>query len=41
MLSMQNLGQDVSTHVERAGAIIGAYLSDLAGGLMQRFPGPY
>lgn len=38
-LSMQHLGQDVSTHVGQAGATIGAYLSDLAGGLMQRFPG--
>lgn len=40
VLSMQHLGQDVSTHVGQAGASIGAYLSDLAGGLMQRFPGP-
>jgi len=39
-LSMQHLGHDVSSHVEQAGATIGAYLSDLAGGLMQRFPGP-
>jgi len=39
-LSMHHLGQDVSNHVGQAGATIGAYLSDLAGGLMQRFPGP-
>ncbi|KAG0566600.1 hypothetical protein KC19_7G076300 [Ceratodon purpureus] len=39
-LSIHHLGQDVSTHVGQAGASIGAYLSDLAGGLMQRFPGP-
>lgn len=39
-LSMQHIGQDVSSHFGQAGATIGSYLADLAGGLMQRFPGP-
>jgi len=38
--AIQHLGQDVSTHVGQAGAVIGSYLSDLAGSLMQGFSGP-